>query len=103
METRIRLAIVLAGLPTPVSQFPVTLAGRTFTLDLAYPHVRLAVEYNGGDHLRPGRALRDLEREQLLVAAGWRIVRFDAATTLHRPRTIAARARHELRLLGLAA
>lgn len=103
METRIRLAIVLAGLPPPVSQHPVVLAGREFALDLAYPEVKLAIEYNGADHLRPDRALRDLEREQLLVAAGWRIIRFGAVTALYRPRTIAARVRQELRARGLPA
>jgi very-short-patch-repair endonuclease len=71
----------------------VVLSGREFALDLAYPEVKLAIEYNGADHLRPDRALRDLEREQLLVAAGWRTVRFGAVTALYRPRTIAARVR----------
>jgi very-short-patch-repair endonuclease len=103
METRIRLAIVLAGLPAPVSQHPVVLAGREFALDLAYPEVKLAIEYNGADHLRPDRALRDLEREQLLVAAGWYIIRFGAVTALHYPRTIAARVRQELRASGVPA
>jgi uncharacterized protein DUF559 len=97
METRVRLAIVLAGLPPPVSQHPVVLAGREFAFDLAYPQVKLAIEYNGADHLQPDRALRDLEREQLLVAAGWRIIRFGAVTALYHPRTIAARVRQELR------
>jgi hypothetical protein len=32
------------------------------------------------EHLRPDRALRDLEREQLLVRAGWRILRCDRTT-----------------------
>lgn len=103
METRIRLALVCAGLPAPVPQHSVVLGGRTFALDLAYPQVRLAIEYNGAEHLRADRALRDLEREQLLVAAGWRIVRFGAIMALHYPRTIAARIRHELRTRGVAA
>jgi very-short-patch-repair endonuclease len=100
MESRIRMAIVLAGLPLPVSQHPVAVAGRTFLLDLAYPEALLGIEYNGAEHLRPDRALRDLEREQLLVAAGWRILRFRAASALHHPRTIAARVRHELSARG---
>jgi very-short-patch-repair endonuclease len=64
---------------------------------------RVAIEYNGADHPRPDRALRDLEREQLLVAAGWRIVRFGAVTALYYPRTVAARVRHELRARGVRA
>jgi hypothetical protein len=106
MESRIRLAIVLAGLPAPVSQYPVLIGGRRFLLDLAYPEMQLGIEYNGAEHLRPDRALRDLEREQLLVRAGWRILRFRAATALHHPRTIAARVRsalsHDQRALGHA-
>jgi hypothetical protein len=101
METRVRIAIVLAGLPPPVAQHRVVLGSREFALDLAYPEVMLAVEYNGADHLRPDRALRDLEREQLLVAAGWRIIRFDAVTAMYYPRTIAARVRQELRARGI--
>jgi very-short-patch-repair endonuclease len=76
------------------------LAGGEFALDLAYPEIQLAIEYNGADHLNADRALRDLEREQLLVAAGLRIIRFGAVTALHHPRTIAARVRHELRARG---
>jgi hypothetical protein len=103
METRIRLAIVLSGLPPPVSQHPVSLDGREFALDLSYPEVRLAIEYNGSDHLQPDRALRDLDRERLLGAAGWRVIRFGAITVLHHPRSIAARVRRELRARGVPA
>lgn len=79
------------------------LAGREFALDLAYPELKLAIEYNGADHQQPDRALRDLEREQLLAAAGWRIIRFGAVTALHHPRTIAARVRQELQARGVPA
>jgi hypothetical protein len=98
MESRIRLAIVLAGLPAPVSQHPVLVGGRRFLLDLAYPEMQVAIEFNGAEHLRPDRALRDLEREQLLVRAGWHILRFRAVTALYHPRTIAARVRAALSL-----
>jgi hypothetical protein len=39
METRIRLALVLAGLPAPVVQHRVVGFGRSHRLDLAYPDV----------------------------------------------------------------
>lgn len=52
METRVRLTLVLAGLPPPIPQHPVVLSGREFALDLAYPEVKLAIEYNGADHRR---------------------------------------------------
>jgi hypothetical protein len=102
METRIRLAIVLARLPLPVSQCPAGVPGRSFRLDLAYPELKLAFEYDGEEHLTPDRAAADLEREQLLAAAGWRIVRFRAATVLRHPAQIAARVAFERRRCGAA-
>jgi hypothetical protein len=55
METRIRLAILGAGLPVPVLQFPVG----PYFLDLAYPAIGLAIEYDGREHLITERAMRD--------------------------------------------
>jgi very-short-patch-repair endonuclease len=93
METRLRLAIVLAGLPAPEVQFPV--AGGRHRLDLAFPDLLLAVEYDGELHRTQARARRDLEREAVLVRLGWTVLRFDARTVLNEPTRIAAEvARH---------
>lgn len=89
METRIRLAIVLGGLPEPVLQHPIG----PYLLDMAYPRVRLAVEYDGRDHLTQERAARDLARQAYLSRAGWEILRFRATVVLNNPRTIAATVR----------
>jgi hypothetical protein len=96
MESRIRLALVLAGLPAPTPQHEVTADGRDYRLDLAYPSVRLAVEYDGDLHRTQERAHRDLVREAALVRLGWRILRFDAATVLNHPWRVAALTRAEL-------
>jgi len=92
METRIRLAITDAGLPCPVLQHRVG----PYLLDLAFVPQRVGVEHNGSDHLKPERAVRDLAREAFLARAGWRVLRFDAATVLRRPHIVAARVRREL-------
>ncbi len=92
METRIRLALRFGGLPLPALQHPVG----PYELDLAYPAVRIAVEYNGRDHLDPDRALRDLEREAYLTAAGWTVLRFGAYLVLRRPNLVAGRVRARL-------
>jgi very-short-patch-repair endonuclease len=92
METRIRLALRFHGLPRPELQHPVG----PYRLDLAYPAVRVAVEYNGHDHLAPDRALRDLEREAYLAAAGWIVLRFGAYLVVRRPDLVAARVRTRL-------
>jgi very-short-patch-repair endonuclease len=92
MESRIRLVIVLAGLPVPVLQHPIG----PFFLDLAYPAIRLAIEYDGRAHREQVRAMRDLDRQAYLSDAGWKVLRFTAAQVLCRPRWVAARVREEL-------
>jgi very-short-patch-repair endonuclease len=99
METRIRLALRFGGLPLPELQHPVG----PYALDLAYPAVRIAVEYNGRDHLDPDRALRDLDREAYLTAAGWTVLRFGAYLVLRRPDRVAARVRARLLVAADAA
>lgn len=95
MESRARVALVLGGLP-PEVQHPVVIRGRRYYLDLAYPHLRIAVEYDGADHRTQQRARRDLEREAALVSAGWRVLRFDAYVVLFAPGRIVAEVRAEL-------
>jgi very-short-patch-repair endonuclease len=99
MESRIRVVLVLDGL-SPEVQFPVLLDGCSFRLDLAFPAVRLAVEFDGGHHRTAQQARRDLWREAMLVGAGWKIIRFDARTVLSRPELIVARTRSELARRG---
>jgi hypothetical protein len=98
METRVRLALVGHGLPEPVLQHPVAVGGRTLWLDLAYPAVLLAIEYDGAEHRTAERARRDLVREAQLARAGWTVLRFSAAEVMRRPEEVAARVRHELAL-----
>jgi uncharacterized protein DUF559 len=78
METRLRLVLVLGGLPAPEVQFPVLddTRRRAVWLDLAYPQQRIGIEYEGADHTRPERVLRDAGRYTWLVDQGWRMYRF---------------------------
>ena len=96
METRIRLALVFAGLPAPTVQHRVVGFGRSYRLDLAYPEVLLAIEYDGAEHRESDRARRDLEREAVLTRLGWTVLRFDAYTVLHDPARLVAVVRAEL-------
>lgn len=95
MESRIRLAIVRYGLPLPVLQHPVG----AYRLDLAYPELKLAIEYDGREHLTPKRARHDLRREAFLTATGWTVLRIPAATVF-RPLATALLVRDHLRLRG---
>jgi len=95
MESRIRVALVLGGLP-PEVQRPVIARGCRYRLDLAYPRQRVAVEYDGADHRGQRRARLDLVREAALTAAGWRVLRFAADEVLFRPDRLVATVRTEL-------
>jgi very-short-patch-repair endonuclease len=92
MESRIRLAIEFDGLVVPVLQHPVG----PYRLDMAYPRIRLGVEYDGREHLTPQRALRDLDRQAWLSRAGWHILRFRAYDVLRRPWHVASGVRGRL-------
>lgn len=98
METRLRLALVLRGLPPPKVQFPVPdeRANVVAWLDLAYPARRLGIEYDGAEHRSQQRAMRDLDRQARLTALGWRVLRFTASDVMNRPEVIAERVRRAL-------
>jgi very-short-patch-repair endonuclease len=103
METRIRIVLHEHGLPAPEIQFEVVAGGRTRRLDLAYPSIKLAIEYDGEDHRKQARAHKDLLREAALVRLGWTILRFDAYTVYRYPARIAQVVERELRLRGYVA
>lgn len=88
-ESRLRLCLVLAGLPEPVCN--VDLSDDDFfiaTPDLAYLVYRLLLE-NEGDHHRTDRAQwqKDIRRERQLRKAGFELQRITAETR-RRPREL---------------
>jgi len=78
-ESRVRVALVLAGL-APVPQYEVRSAGEFLgRVDLALPEVRIAIEYEGAYHFEDDQILRDDARYARLRAAGWTVIRLSAA------------------------
>jgi very-short-patch-repair endonuclease len=76
-ETRLRVLLRRAGLPTPEVQYRV-LDEHGFVLgrvDLAYPAAKLAIEYDGASHLAALRVLRDRRRDRELADLGWETMR----------------------------
>ncbi|RKN38877.1 hypothetical protein [Micromonospora endolithica] len=83
-ESHLRLRLVLAGLPRPVTQHPVRLpCGRVVHPDLAWPEHRVAVEYDGQWHAEADRLHVDRARLNGLVAAGWLVLHV-TSRRLHR-------------------
>ena len=78
-ESMLRVALVEAGLPTPVPQHEVW-AGREFVarLDLAWPDLKVAIEYDGAHHRERDQHSRDLARHNRLRTLGWTVFQVDA-------------------------
>jgi very-short-patch-repair endonuclease len=75
-ESWVRLALLDFGLPEPELQWWVTIDGvPTYRLDLAYPHARIAIEYDGREHhTSPADRARDEQRRAWLRAQGWTVI-----------------------------
>ena len=79
-ESVLRVRLMLAGLPAPVPQYEVWRDGRFVArVDLGWPEVKVAVEYDGAWHGAPGQLGRDRRRLNALVAAGWTVIHVTAA------------------------
>ena len=96
METRLRLLLVLAGLPRPEAQVPLHDAHGHFLgrPDLYYRDRRLCVEYDGATHRES--LVADDRRQNALVGAGFRLLRFTAADVLRAPGSVVERVRAAL-------
>jgi len=66
-----------AGLPQPVFEYPVTVNGHLYYLDLAWPAHLVAVECNdAGSHDTPNAFRRDPTKRNRCEAIGWRYLEF---------------------------
>ncbi|WP_147432831.1 endonuclease domain-containing protein [Catellatospora citrea] len=78
-ESRTRVALVLAGMPRPVTQHVVEDRGRFVArVDLAWPEYRVAVEYDGVWHAEAGQFHRDRQRLNRLVGQDWIVLHLTA-------------------------
>jgi hypothetical protein len=93
MESRLRMVLVLGGLPRPQAQVSLhdgkgRFLGRP---DLYYPTHRLALEYDGSTHR--SSLVEDNRRQNRLLAAGIRLLRFTAGDVLQNPDSVTAQVR----------
>lgn len=87
-ETMLRLLIVLAGLPEPVVNHELrdNFGSVVMRLDLSYPDLRLAMEYDGRHHLESARQWeRDIERREQLGDGSWRLITVTSAGIYREP------------------
>lgn len=93
METRSRLVLVLRGLPRPELQFAVYDTAGVFVarLDMAYPRLRLAMEYDGRGHLKQWQQQADAHRANRLDECDWSVLRFTSVDVYGYPDEMFAR------------
>jgi len=96
METRLRWVLLQAGLPKPEAQPELRNTEGRFVgrADLYYPAARLVIEYDGANHRE--RLVEDNRRQNAIIGAGFRVLRFTAADMHQRPEIIAAQVRSAL-------
>ena len=77
-ESRSRAFLIQSGLPLPVCGLPVIGAdGRTYWADMAWPDHRVLGECDGlGKYVSPEVLRREKLRQEVLEAAGWRVIRW---------------------------
>lgn len=49
-----------------------------FFVDFAFIHEMVAIEIDGSQHLEEHRKLKDIEKSNLLLSKGWKVIRFTA-------------------------
>jgi very-short-patch-repair endonuclease len=100
METRLRWLLIRAGLPTPEVQTDLRDSSDRFVgrADLYYPSARLVLEYDGGNHRE--RLVDDDLRQNLLVSAGYQVLRFTSADLHSRADVTLAQVRARLETGG---
>jgi very-short-patch-repair endonuclease len=86
MESRLRMLLILGGLPRPQVQAEIGESGSppTARLDLYYPAARLGIEFDGGHHR--ATLVEDNRRQNtLLVRFGIHLLRFTGSDYYTRP------------------
>ena len=103
METRLRLLLVLAGLPEPVANHIIRSGDGEWRMrfDLCYEAVRVIVEYDGRQHADSAEQWhRDLTRREELDHLGWRIIVVTGHDLYTDPLAVLVRVRDALRDRG---
>ncbi len=97
-ETRLRLILCDECLCGWVLQFSVM--GGRYRLDIAWPHLKVAVEYDGAHHRESEQHAKDLARWNRLRAAGWIVIAVTATNMMADRDEFVAQVRTALRSRG---
>lgn len=96
MESRLRMVLILGGLPRPRAQVPIHDGSGRFVgrPDLYYEESRLGIEYDGSGHR--DAMPQDNRRQNALLRAGVHLLRFTAGDVLGNPTSVVGQVREML-------
>jgi hypothetical protein len=102
MESRLRMLIVLAGLPEPVVNLVLVHKDGSWRrrFDLCYVKIKLVVEYNGRHHREEPQRSADAARTKELEPEGYLILAFEAEDIYVTPEDTLNQIRRQLVLRG---
>jgi len=93
-ETWLRLVLIDAGLPRPLTQIRVTDGRLVAYLDLGWEEPLVALEYDGDQHRNDRRQyVKDVRRAQMVDGLGWHVIK---VINEDRPNVVIQRARDAL-------
>jgi hypothetical protein len=93
-ESWLRLVLVDAGLPRPVTQIEVTDGHDVAYLDMGWEEPMVAIEYDGDQHRTDRRQyVKDIRRAEMVDRLGWHVIK---VIREDRPNVVIQRARYAL-------
>jgi hypothetical protein len=97
-ETRLRLALVYAGLPEPAVNLRIIdeYGIERHQPDLSYPEFKVGIEYDGGGHAEQDQVDRDISRAEVASAIDWTEVRISNRHMSNDARAAVAKVRSAL-------
>jgi predicted transcriptional regulator of viral defense system len=97
LEARVLPALVAAGVPRPECNVKLRLGNERLEIDLFWEKQRLAIETDGEEtHLTRAAFQHDRRRDQLLLAAGYRVARVTWRQVEDEPTAVATRIKRML-------
>lgn len=101
-ETRLRLLMHSGGLPTAEINYVVgnKSTGRWREIDLAFPQWKIAVEFDGLQHLERRQWDKDILRREELEALGWKFVHITSTAIYTDPLRVLIRITDKIVLAG---
>jgi hypothetical protein len=99
MESVVRWLFHAGGLPAPELQYVVRNAAGIVVAraDFAWPERRVLVEFDGNVHRERDVFVNDVRRQNLVITAGWTLLRYTSADALGRGDDMVDEVRHALR------